>query len=165
MQFAGGPAAHIRVFQPQWAYWATSPGASLRHAQRRQRNGASFFVGRTESFDESLALLAHWLGVPLAQLRYSSRKREYGARPRLHGNWTQHDREALRSAVERSGESTWHDGMLSLYALQAAGYPGSAAALQAAVRELATLNAEPASAAEQAVERAWRRRKKRTESM
>ena len=115
LRFTGGAAAHVRVFQPQWSYWAATPASSAAHARHRHSAGR-FFVGRTERFDESLVLLAYWLGVhPAQEMWYTSRKRVYGTGHPGRGDWTAAEIEALQAAMEVTGDGHWHTTMSGLY--------------------------------------------------
>lgn len=148
----------MRAFQPQWAYWARDARASAAHAAARARHGA-FFVGVTERYNETLALLAAWLRLPLAAVRVGSVKRAYGgARPRL-ADWAAEEVAALRAAVAE--EAAWHGRMMRIYAALVGGYEGGAEGLAAAAAEVAAINTPPLSEAERRAERAWRRRRRR----
>lgn len=148
LRFTGGAAAHVRVFQPQWSYWAATPASSAAHARHRHSAGR-FFVGRTESFDESLVLLAYWLGIhPAQELWYTSRKRVYGTGHPGRIDWTTAEIEALRAAVEVTGDGRWHKTMVGLYDRQLEGMHGRNIAgdvellLQANQRTLSPVEAE-----------------------
>ncbi len=156
LRFQGGSAAHIRVFQPQWAYWAPDAASSLAHARRRAEAGA-FFVGQTEAFDESLVLFARWLGLPLADMRYASKKRLYGGGHPGVRDWEPAAIGQLAAAARAAGEAAWHDGMRALYGAQAASYDGKNI-LEADTAALRALNAVPLTDVERAAERALRLR-------
>ena len=120
LRFAGGAAAHVRVFQPQWSYWAATPASSAAHAMHRHTTGR-FFVGRTERFDESLVLLAYWLGVhPAQDMWYTSRKRVYGAGHPGRSDWSVAEIGALQAAAGVTGDAHWHKTMAGLYDRQLA---------------------------------------------
>ena len=152
LRYRGGAAAHVRVFQPQWSYWAADAAASLSYAERRSKE-EQMFVGSTESFDASLVLLARWLGVPFHAMRYASRQRAYGTGHPGIADWNAADVRALRAATEEGGEASWHAGMLRIAAATWAALSESEE-LASDVKVLAALNAQPRSAAEVAEERA-----------
>jgi hypothetical protein len=154
LHHTGGAAAHVRVFQPQWSYWAATPAISKAHVMHRYTEG-SFFVGRTERFDESLVLLAYWLGFhPVRDMWYSSRKRLYGSGHPKSNDWAAADIEALRAATDASGERLWHAAMCALYERQLAAV-GNATSAQVArdVGLLQMQNARELSPAEVEAER------------
>ena len=155
---SGRNAAHVRVFLPQWGYWASTLEEALQHLQ----NAAAadrFFVGLHEHYDESLVLLAHWLGwkaraahadnasasfqpLPTPQtgdMKYHWRKKAF-QHPRVE-DWSEADRKALAEASEASGEAAFFAAAQEVYAEQVERYGGSAA-LAAEVAILQALNAE-----------------------
>jgi len=154
LHHTGGAAAHVRVFQPQWSYWAATPAISKAHVMHRYTEGG-FFVGRTERFDESLVLLAYWLGFhPVSDMWYSSRKRLYGSGHPKSNDWAASDIEALRAVTDASGERLWHAAMCALYERQLAAV-GNATSAQVArdVGLLQTHNARELSPEEVEAER------------
>jgi hypothetical protein len=182
VSYAGGAAAHVRVFLPQWAYFARSAAAGGAHLRARAAAGA-LFIGTTEAFDASLALLARWAGWGLPSVSYASRQRQYNARHPTPDEWAPAERDALTRALARSGDADLHADALALWAAQAAAYEerggggggrgeegasghegaeeGVGVALARDTAALRARNAAPRSEAEREADRALRRKRHR----
>jgi hypothetical protein len=161
VSYDGGGAAHVRVFLPQWAYMASSPGAAVTWL--RSRTGRSrLFVGTTEAFDEALAALARWAGWALADVSYASRAREYNARHPTAAEWGEAERSALARAAAASGDAEFDAAARAAWRALAEAHGPEA--LRADAAALRPLNARPRSDAERSADRAVRRRRYRPPS-
>jgi hypothetical protein len=163
LAYRGGGAAHVRVFLPQWGYFAPSASAGVSRlralAQPSQR---TLFVGTTEEFDASLALLARWAGWPVGEMRYGSRARQYNERHPTPDDWAPADVAALGASLTAAGETAWHAAALAAWREQAEEMGD--VALAEATRALRQRNAAPRSAEEREADRALRRKRHRPDS-
>jgi hypothetical protein len=194
LRFRGGGAAHVRVFLPQWGYFARSAAAGAARLRARGAHAASassaaagsagpgaqaappaLFVGTTERFDDSLALLSAWAGWPLPAVRYAGRQRQYVEGHPTPRDWAPAEAAALAAALAAAGETRFHAAALAAWRAQASAFEAAAGggrgaaaapgangtALAAATAALRALNAAPRSDAERAADRALRRRRHR----